>query len=172
MSMEMLNVLQFTQLLCGYLGFTIVLPALVFYRKVKELICSGELGEVMNIQTTERVGAFHSSVAFIRGKWASEAECGSSLLLAKCCHDIDLICWLNGGTTPEKVYSHGGRGYFLPEKAPEGAGTRCLVDCPEEVRKNCAYDVQSMYLDNCQLPWYPWQCTGKNWEDVTYEEKV
>lgn len=35
MSMKMLNVLQFTQLLCGYLGFTIVLPALVFYRKVK-----------------------------------------------------------------------------------------------------------------------------------------
>ena len=36
MSMEMLNVLQFIQLLCGYLGFTIVLPALVFYRKVKD----------------------------------------------------------------------------------------------------------------------------------------
>ena len=143
-----------------------------FYRKVKELISSGELGEVMNIQTTERVGAFHSSVSFIRGKWASEAECGSSLLLAKCCHDIDLICWLNGGTTPQKVYSHGGRNYFLPEKAPEGAGCRCLVDCPEEVRENCVYDVQSMYLDNCQLPWYPWQCTGKNWEDVTDEEKV
>ena len=143
-----------------------------FYRKVKELISSGELGEVMNIQTTERVGAFHSSVSFIRGKWASEAECGSSLLLAKCCHDIDVICWLNGGTTPQKVYSHGGRNYFLPEKAPEGAGCRCLVDCPEEVRENCVYDVQSMYLDNCQLPWYPWQCTGKNWEDVTDEEKV
>lgn len=143
-----------------------------FYRKIKELICSGELGEVMNIQTSERVGAFHGSVSFLRGKWASEAECGSSLLLAKCCHDIDLICWLNGQTTPEKVYSHGGRDYFLPEKAPEGAGTRCLVDCPEEVRRNCIYDVQSMYLDNCQLPWYPWQCTGKNWEEVTYEEKV
>lgn len=35
MSMEMLNVLQFTQLLCGYLGFTVLLPGLVFYRKVK-----------------------------------------------------------------------------------------------------------------------------------------
>ena len=35
MSMKMLNVLQFIQLLCGYLGFTIVLPTLVFYRKVK-----------------------------------------------------------------------------------------------------------------------------------------
>lgn len=35
MSMEMLNTLQFMQLLCGFLGFTVLLPALVFYRKVK-----------------------------------------------------------------------------------------------------------------------------------------
>lgn len=41
MSMEMLNVLQFIQLLCGYLGFTIVLPALVFYRKVKDFPAAG-----------------------------------------------------------------------------------------------------------------------------------
>lgn len=140
-----------------------------FYRKAREIIDSGVLGEIMNIQTAERVGAFHSSVAFLRGKWA---DCGSSLLLAKCCHDIDLLCWLNSKTVPATVYSNGGRNYFVPKKAPKGAGTRCLVDCPEEVRKNCIYDVQSMYLDNCQLPWYPWQCTGKNWQDVTDEEKV
>ena len=36
----------------------------------------------------------------------------------------------------------------------------------EEIRKKCIYDVQSMYLDNCIMPWYPWQCTGKNYEDV------
>ena len=29
-----------------------------------------------------------------------------------------------------------------------------------------------MYLDNCLLPWYPWQCTGKNYQDVTMEEKI
>ena len=143
-----------------------------FYRKIKELILAGELGTIVNIRTDERVGAFHSSVSFVRGKWNMEAECGSSLLLAKCCHDIDLVCWLNEGNPPEEVYSQGGRNFILPEKAPEGAGTRCLVDCPEEVRKDCIYDVQSMYLDNCLLPWYPWQCTGKNWQDVTEEEKV
>lgn len=35
MSMETLNVIQFVQLLIGYLGFTVGLPALVFYCKVK-----------------------------------------------------------------------------------------------------------------------------------------
>ena len=38
MSMETLNVIQFIQLLIGYLGFTVGLPALVFYRKVKRFL--------------------------------------------------------------------------------------------------------------------------------------
>lgn len=143
-----------------------------FYRKIKELILKGELGEIVNIRTDERVGAFHSSVSYIRGKWSRQSECGSSLLLAKCCHDLDLLCWLNADTEPVQVFSHGGRNFFVPEKAPKGAGTRCLVDCPQEVRDKCVYDVQSMYLDNCLLPWYPWQCTGKNYQDVTTEEKI
>ena len=36
MSMETLSFTQFIQLLIGYLGFTVGLPALVFYRKVKQ----------------------------------------------------------------------------------------------------------------------------------------
>ena len=35
MSMETLNVIQFIQLFSGYIGFTVGLPALVFYRKAK-----------------------------------------------------------------------------------------------------------------------------------------
>ena len=143
-----------------------------FYYKIKELIYNGAIGEIVNIDTTERVGATHSSYSFLRGKWKSEKDCGSSLLLAKCCHDTDLLCWLNHVTEPEEVLSYGERKHFIPERAPKGAGTRCLVDCPEEIRKNCIYDVQSMYLDNCIMPWYPWQCIGKNYEDVTEEEKI
>ena len=143
-----------------------------FYRKIKDLILSGELGEVRHINTYEHVGAFLTSVSFVRGKWKSESECGSSLLLAKCSHDIDLICWLNSGTLPKTVFSTGGRDFITPEHAPEGAGTRCLVDCPQSVREKCVYDAKPMYLDNCLLPWYPWQCTGKDYREITYEEKV
>ena len=143
-----------------------------FYKKIKELLMDGAVGEIMNIQTSERVGAFHSSVSYIRGKWNSTKECNSSFLLAKCCHDIDLLCWLNNDTVPVRVSSMGGRDYFIEEKAPKGSGTRCLVDCPKEIRDRCIYDVQTMYLDTCQIPQYPWQCTGKNWQDVTEEEKL
>ena len=143
-----------------------------FYRRIKQMILDGKLGEIMNIQTSERVGTFHSSVSYLRGKWNRESKCGSSLLLAKCCHDIDLLCWLNNTTVPALVASQGGRNYFIPGKAPAGAGTRCLVDCPASVRESCIYDAQNMYIDNCLLPQYPWQCTGKDPEDVSQEERV
>ena len=46
-------------------------------------------------------------------------ECGSTFLLAKACHDIDLVCWLNNSTKPLYVSSFGGRRFIVPEKAPE-----------------------------------------------------
>ncbi len=142
-----------------------------FYRKIKEMILNGEIGSIQSIATSERVGAYHSSVSYLRGKWSKQSECGSSLLLAKCCHDLDLLCWLNNSTKPVEVYSNGGRTYFTKENAPKGSGNRCLVDCPKEIRDKCIYEAEAMYIKNTVLPWYPWQCTGKNYEDVTEEEK-
>lgn len=143
-----------------------------FYREIKKTILSGEIGNVINIDTTERVGAYHSSVSYLRGKWNSEAKCGSSLLLAKCCHDIDLIAWFNNNTRPTIIYSEGKRDYFNEENAPKGSGNRCMVDCPKEIKDKCMYDAEYMYIKNDLLPWYPWQCTGKNYQDLTLEEKI
>ena len=143
-----------------------------FYREVKRVITSGEIGRVININTSERVGAYHSSVSYLRGKWNSEQSCGSSLLLAKCCHDIDLITWFNNNTRPVLTYSMGTRNYFNKEDAPKGSGERCMVDCPKDVREKCIFDAEYMYVKNTILPWYPWQCTGKKYQDVTLEEKI
>lgn len=143
-----------------------------FYREIKRTILSGEIGDVLNINTSERVGMYHSSVSYLRGKWNSEKNCGSSLLLAKCCHDIDLITWFNNQTRPVSVYSEGERDYFNLENAPKGCGNRCLVDCPKEIKDKCIYDAEYMYIKNDLLPWYPWQCTGKNYQDLTLEEKI
>ena len=143
-----------------------------FYREVKRIILNGEIGNVLNIDTSERVGAYHSSVSYIRGKWNSEKNCGSSLLLAKCCHDIDLIAWFNNNVRPISTYSEGERDYFNEENAPKGCGNRCLVDCPKEIREKCIYDAEYMYIKNDLLPWYPWQCTGKNYQDLSIEEKI
>lgn len=115
-----------------------------FYRKIKEIILSGEIGEVYNIHMTEHIAWHHMASAFIRGKWASEEECGSSILLQKSCHDIDLMMWMLGDVKPVTVYSVGNQYKYAPGKKPKNAGSRCLVDCPMEA--DCIYSARRNYL--------------------------
>jgi len=140
-----------------------------FFKAIKEIIQSGEIGEIVHMESSENVGVAHSSNSYIRGKWNSAEKCGSSMLLAKCCHDLDLFCWLNGETEPTEVASFGGRNFLIPEKAPKGAGERCLIDCPHV--DTCQYSAKSIYLLNDKYPYYSWDCINKNYNDITYEEK-
>ena len=117
-----------------------------FYLKIKEIIASGEIGDIIEMETNELVGVAHSSASYIRGKWNNRQKCGSSMLLAKCCHDADLLCWFNNGTKPVKTVSYGGRYYFVERNAPKGSGTRCLVDC--QVEKDCPYSCKKLLIDN------------------------
>jgi predicted dehydrogenase len=121
-----------------------------FFKAIKEIIQSGEIGEIVHMESSENVGVAHSSNSYIRGKWNSAEKCGSSMLLAKCCHDLDLFCWLNGETEPTEVASFGGRNFLIPEKAPKGAGERCLIDCPHV--DTCQYSAKSIYLLNDKYP--------------------
>lgn len=141
-----------------------------FYRRIKEVLLTGVIGEIVHMETCENVGVAHSSNAYIRGKWNSSEKCGSSMLLAKCCHDLDLLCWLNDKTSPIKVASFGGRDFLVPEKAPEGAGTRCLVDCPNV--DTCQYSAKSIYVKTDNYPYYSWTCIDKDYRDITSEEKI
>lgn len=117
-----------------------------FYRRIKETLLSGVIGDVVNIQTIEHVSYHHMSTSHIRGKWRNEEECHASMLLAKCCHDIDIMMWLMGNDIPVKVSSFGGLMQFKPENAPENSGTRCLVDCP--LVDTCLYSAKRIYLDH------------------------
>lgn len=71
-----------------------------FYSAVKKVVSEGRIGRVRSIEMTEHVGMAHFIDSFVRGKWKSEEECGSGLLLAKCCHDVDLMCWLGDASRP------------------------------------------------------------------------
>ena len=141
-----------------------------FYSSIKKVVSSGEIGEIMHMETSESVGVAHSSNSYIRGKWNSSAKCGSSMLLAKCCHDLDLLCWLNSDTQPVRVASFGGRNFIVPEKAPKGAGERCLVDCPHV--DTCIYSAKSIYVNTDNFPWYSWDCIDKHYDDISREEKT
>jgi len=117
-----------------------------FYTEVRKRVAAGQVGEIINIQTAEHVSYHHMAVSHVRGKWGRKDRCHSSMLLAKCCHDLDLIAWMMSGVAPLAVSSHGCNMQFRPEKAPEGAGTRCMVDCPIEA--DCLYSARKHYIDH------------------------
>lgn len=124
-----------------------------FYQKIKELVLSGAIGELVNIQTNEHVSYHHMAVSYVRGKWSSLQECGSPMLMSKCCHDLDVIAWL-AEASPIRVSSFGSQGHFRPENAPPGAGRRCLVDC--QIEADCAYSARKHYIEQERWGFYVW----------------
>ncbi len=144
-----------------------------FYVDIKKRLAAGEIGDIINIQLTEHVAYHHLVVSFVRGKWRSEKVCFAPMLLAKCCHDMDLMMWLMGDDAPTQIASFGSNFAFAPEKMPDGAGNRCLVDCPKAVEEACPYSAQKHYIDHPDR-WffYVWdQFIGKE-PAATIDEKI
>lgn len=115
-----------------------------YYKRIKELINAGEIGNIMTMELNEHVWIAHFIDSFVRGKWKSEKNCGSGFLLQKSCHDMDLICWLNNVSKPVKVSSFGSRSQFILKNAPEGA-TKYCYNCPHN--STCLYSAQKIHLE-------------------------
>ena len=111
------------------------------YRKVREIISSGALGKVISIDYTNFVGLDRALHTYVRGLWSRRETC-HSVILAKCCHDLDFIFWATGSHA-KKVSSTSSRLWFREENAPEGSAARCC-DCPLDA--TCAYSAPDMYL--------------------------
>ncbi len=141
-----------------------------FYRKIKDLILAGEIGDIISIQMSEFVSYHHMSTSHVRGKWNNSERCHSSMLLAKCCHDIDIMMWLMSETKPKLVSSFGCNKQFVKENAPENSGTRCLVDCP--LVDECLYSAKRIYIDHPdRWSFYVWDAL-EHLENPTIEDKT
>ncbi len=116
-----------------------------YTRRVKEIVDSGLLGDIVNIQVLEPVGYWHQAHSFVRGNWRNEAE-SSPMLLAKCCHDLDWIRHIMG-VPCRAVQSFGSLRHFHAGKKPVDAGTRCL-DCP--VEPECPFSARKIYIDRLE----------------------
>lgn len=141
-----------------------------FYYAIKERIANGEIGEIMNIQTTEHVSYHHLSTSYVRGKWANSKKCHTTMLLAKCCHDLDLMMWMMSETKPVQISSFGGKYQFKAENAPAGAGTICMKDCP--LVDTCVYSTKKLYIDHPnRWSFYVWDAL-EDIENPTIDDKI
>ncbi|NUM47084.1 MAG: Gfo/Idh/MocA family oxidoreductase [Anaerolineales bacterium] len=111
--------------------------------KLREIIQSGALGQVINVDHRENVAWWHMAHSYVRGNWRNRAQ-SSPMILAKCCHDLDILPWLLDAEC-ESLSSVGGLLHYRAENAPEGAPARCLDGCP--VADTCPYYAPFIYID-------------------------
>ena len=141
-----------------------------FYASIKQKINDNAIGDIINIQLTEHVSYHHMAVGYVRGKWSNSKKCHSSMLLAKSCHDMDILMWMKSGIKPVRVASFGDNFQFVPPKCPPNAGTRCLVDCP--IEKDCLYSAGKHYIDHPdRWAFYVWDSL-EHIENPTIEQKI
>lgn len=150
---ELLELLRTVRRTGRKLAIGHVLRYAPFYVAIKERLVAGDIGRVYAVQSTEAVSYHHMAAAFIRGRWAHRKT--NPMLLAKCCHDLDLIAWYYSGIAPRYVSSFGARTVFTEDNAPPGSGTRCLVDCA--IERECDYSARKHYLEQRLWGAYAWE---------------
>ena len=127
-----------TVLVCHVMRYT------KFYWKIRQLLDSGTIGEVVHVNHTENVGYWHYAHSYVRGNWHKTAD-ASPMILAKCCHDMDILSWLLHSRC-RRVSSFGGLRYFREENAPAGSPARCMDGCPHS--STCPFYAPALYLDD------------------------
>ena len=119
-----------------------------FFVALKRLIDEGTVGQIVNIVHNENIGWWHMAHSYVRGNWRREEDT-SPIILAKSCHDMDILLFLVGADCT-RVASFGSLQHFRPENAPEGSAARCL-DC--KYKDTCAYSAATIYLDMEKTEW-------------------
>jgi predicted dehydrogenase len=79
------------------------------YRKIKEIVSSGEIGDVISLEFNETLSPMHG--CFIMTDWRRFTSTSGGHLLEKCSHDIAAVNWILDDF-PSKVSSFGGLNFF------------------------------------------------------------
>lgn len=130
-----------------------------FYVKVHEIVASGVLGDLVTLDAREGVGDWHQTHSYVRGHWAVTGA-ATPMLLAKSCHDLDIISWMIGRPCVN-VASRGSLSHFTAANAPAGAPARCTDGCP--VAESCPYNA--MLYASRHRGWLQWVMDGGDTAD-------
>ena len=114
-----------------------------YYRKIKEVLDNGELGELVSVNHFEPIQHVHMSHSFVRGNWGVEAN-SNPAILAKSCHDLDMLRWWIDKKCLH-LNSFGSLKWFKESNAPEGSTARCTDGC--SIEEDCPYSAKRIYFD-------------------------
>ncbi|MEN9402212.1 MAG: putative oxidoreductase YteT precursor [Verrucomicrobiota bacterium] len=155
--------------------------------QVKDLLMSGEIGEILSVDFHWMLNTTHGADYFRR--WHGEKKNSGGLMIHKASHHFDLVNWWLGAV-PVSVYATGKREFYTPAMARrfglKSHHERCHT-CPEQ--DQCGFffslannpGLKSLYLDQEKYDGYHRdQCVFNpriDIEDtmnvlVTYDNKV
>jgi predicted dehydrogenase len=122
--------------------------------QVKDLLMSGEIGDVLSVDFTWLLNTRHGADYFRR--WHSDKANSGGLMVHKSTHHFDLVNWWLGAQ-PELVHAFGSRQFYTPVMAKrlglEGPHQRCLT-CTEKAKCSFYFDLaadnglKELYLEN------------------------
>ncbi len=121
-------------MLCHVLRYT------SFFSTLHDIIASGRLGDIITVEHRENVSFWHAAHSYVRGNWRNSRL--SPMILAKCCHDFDILFWNLGAV--KRLSSFGSLLHYRAENAPPGAPERCTDGCPHEAE--CPWFAPRLYL--------------------------
>ncbi len=114
-----------------------------YFIKLKELMNSGAIGDIISIQHLEPISYEHMAHSYVRGNWHN-SKATTPIILAKSCHDLDILKWMLNRSSL-KIHAFGDLKWFRKENAPKGSTARCTDGCA--VEKTCPYSAIHQYLE-------------------------
>jgi predicted dehydrogenase len=122
-------------------GVCHVLRYAPYFVKLREIIQSGAIGKLVSIQHMESIEHVHMAHSYVRGNWHDRYKT-TPILLAKSCHDLDIIRWLVGKPC-KQIAGMGKLTWFKKENDPKGSTARCADGCA--IESTCPYSAQKIY---------------------------
>lgn len=112
-----------------------------YFVKLREMVQSGAIGQLISIQHFEPIEHVHMSHSYVRGNW-HDRNATNPIILAKSCHDLDILRWIVGKPC-KQIVAMGGLKWFRIENAPPGSTARCTDGCAAE--STCPYSALKIY---------------------------
>ena len=116
-----------------------------FFETVFSAIQNDYIGEVMSVRHNENVAFWHMAHSFVRSPKWNNSGTSAPMILAKSCHDVDVLLWTLG-KIPDRISSFGSLLHYKESSKPDKSiPKRCTDGCP--VSDDCPYFAPRLYIE-------------------------